>query len=192
MSSDKLLSAVHQTTNQILDDATKVQELLRINDDMNVMETDDAVVMEIGVGPDQSDGASSSRNMSESSTDQHATQVQTETNNMNGQQQQPSTSNDETSLAMTMAPTTTAIETAAATERSINMVASRCQRQMAELIVCIGKSFSNPAVTRTRQRAAQNLQLNQDTLKKDYQEVSKLIFSSFRRLLHSSENDNTS
>lgn len=192
MSSDKLLSAVHQTTNQILDDATKVQELLRINDDMNVMETDDAVVMEIGVGPDQSDGASSSRNMSESSTDQHATQVQTETNNMNGQQQQPSTSNDETSLAMTMAPTTTAIETAAATERSINMVASRCQRQMAELIVCIGKSFSNPTVTRTRQRAAQNLQLNQDTLKKDYQEVSKLIFSSFRRLLHSSENDNTS
>lgn len=75
------------------------------------------------------------------------------------------------------------------TERSIQQVAYRCQRQISELIVCIGKNFCNANVTRVRQRIAQILQINQDTLKKDYREVSKQVFSGLNRLLQSTKTE---
>ena len=75
------------------------------------------------------------------------------------------------------------------TERSIQQVAYRCQRQISELIVCIGKNFCNINVTRVRQRIAQILQINQETLKKDYREVSKQVFSGLNRLFQSTKTD---
>jgi hypothetical protein len=210
MSSDKLLTAAQQTTTQILEDATKVRELLRVDDEIasinderdSPMEVDDLMTLMIA-GSTSTESTCSCRDWNNSIIN-HNGQIHPQvahTSSLSDNSQQPcstsSNSNNDKAGPSSINNITTgtsnkasAAMTTEQVERAIQQVAYRCQRQIGELIAYIGENFCSANVIRARQRTlAPALPLSQETLKKDFREISKLVFSGVQRLLHYNESD---
>lgn len=181
MSTDQLLSAAQQTTTQILEDATKVSELLRIDDELNGQQD-----LAMDVDDTQSIGSAATIFVSLSQNANMTMPEPIHSSTPNSLLEQRQTSTNSTSVAGN--PTSSnSNDNADIMERSISQVACRSQRQIAELITCIGRNFCNANITKTRQRAAQNQQINQNTLKRDFRVVSMMIFCGMKKLLQTDE-----
>ena len=184
MSTDKLLSAAQQTTSQILEDATKVSELLRIDDELNGQAD-----MAMDVDDTQSIGSAATYVVSLTQNAAMAMPEPIHSSTPNSLLEQPQTSSTNSTIAAGIPSSSNSNSNLDTTERSISQVACRSQRQIAELITCIGRNFCNANITKARQRAAQNQQINQSTLKKDFRVVSKMIFGGMKKLLQTSEHN---
>lgn len=207
MGSDKLLIAAQQTTTQILEDTTKVRELLRIDDELCARHHDMPMEMDFERdGPQRHQPINSlpvtaamPSTFTSTSTDSSITGLITDITSTNN--------NSATSLAATTSSTTATTTTKPGNnrentmnadavffdntdvvERSIHHVSYRCHRQITELISSFGKNFCNANVLRIRQRTQQNIQLNQETLRNDYRQMSKLLFGGVKKVL---EHDKT-
>ncbi|KAL7072127.1 hypothetical protein ACQ4LE_008758 [Meloidogyne hapla] len=208
LANDKIFNAARQTTSQILEDTTKVRDLLRIDDDQTLYEQRMDVDSQATTVPSSSifradniQPPSSMFSVTQpiSFTINIARAARTATPHSSGSDLHtfygsgPTNSNSVESSSNTAGTTSEVSPTSFSTitERSVNSVAYRCHRQAGELIICIGKIFCNSSVLKVRQRLAISLQLSQETLKKDFRNVCTLIFGGVQRLLQLSEIDSS-
>uniref|UniRef100_A0A914LPH2 UBA domain-containing protein n=1 Tax=Meloidogyne incognita TaxID=6306 RepID=A0A914LPH2_MELIC len=206
LANDKIFNAARQTTSQILEDTTKVRDLLRIDDDQSLYEQRMEVDSQATTVPSSSifrtgnihpppsmysvnQPISFTINIGRATTTAYSSGSDIFTNYRSG----PTNSNSIESNSNTVGTTSeaTPASNSTLTERSLNSVVYRCHRQISELITCIGKIFCNASVLKVRQRLAISLQLSHETIKKDFRNVSTLILGGVQRLLQTSEIDSS-
>nr|CAD2160959.1 unnamed protein product [Meloidogyne enterolobii] len=206
LANDKIFNAARQTTSQILEDTTKVRDLLRIDDDQSLYEQRMEVDSQATTVPSSSifrtgnihpppsmysvnQPISFTINIGRATTTAYSSGSDLFTNYRSG----PTNSNSIESNSNTVGTTSeaTPASNSTLTERSLNSVVYRCHRQISELITCIGKIFCNASVLKVRQRLAISLQLSHETIKKDFRNVSTLILGGVQRLLQTSEIDSS-
>lgn len=171
LSSDKLLNATKQTTSQILEDATKVRELLRIDDDQGLYDQRMEVDSQTTTVPSSSIFRTEHIQPVPPSlmSTQHPisftinigrvpSSIRTSRSSAHSSdlftlfESAPRNSNSVESSSNTVGTMSEIMPSSFSTltERSVNNIIYRCHRLVGDLIACIGKIFCNSNVIKVK------------------------------------------